>query len=168
MVCALSTMSFPLRSLSSRLSSGNQKPRESEVENHRAQDTAGLTGEGPETARLSKKQPLFTRIFSDTWTLEILCWLLALISLVIILIVLGIFNGQPLQNWNSGLTLNTLINVVSQIAQTAVFVPVAASISQMKWIWHSRTRPVGEMEDFDKASRGPLDSLWLVAKHPRW
>lgn len=160
-------MSFPLRDLSSRRSSGSPKP-EAEHENHHAQDTAGLTGEAPETTRMSKNQPFLTRIFSDTWTLEILCWLLALLSLVIILIVLGIFNGQPLQNWHSGLSLNTLINVVSQIAQTALFVPVAASISQMKWIWYSKIRPVGEMENFDKASRGPMDSLWLITKHPKW
>lgn len=88
--------------------------------------------------------------------------------MVIIFIVLGIFNDQPLRSWHSGLSLNTLINVVSQIAQTAVFVPVAASISQMKWIWYSKSKPVEEIEDFDKASRGPMDSLWLITKHPKW
>jgi hypothetical protein len=161
-------MSFPMRDLSSRRSSGSQEPGEVEHESHHAPDTAGLTGKAREIARLTEKQPFFTRIFSDTWTLEILCWFLALLSIIIIVIVLRVFNGQSLQKWHSGLSLNTVINVVSQIAQTAVFVPVAASISQMKWIWYSKIRPVGEMEDFDKASRGPMDSLWLITKHPKW
>jgi len=60
-------MSFPLRDLSSRRSSGSPKP-EAEHENHHAQDTAGLTGEAPENTRLTKKQSFLTRIFSDTWT----------------------------------------------------------------------------------------------------
>ncbi|KAK4694881.1 hypothetical protein P7C71_g2768, partial [Lecanoromycetidae sp. Uapishka_2] len=88
--------------------------------------------------------------------------------MAIILIVLAIFNNQPLHRWHSGLSLNTLINVLSQVAQTAVTVPIAASIAQMKWIWYSKRRPIGEMEDFDKAIRGPIDSLWMVRKHPKW
>lgn len=161
-------MSFPSQDVPSRRSSGSPKPGEIEQYENDAQDTAGLTGYSIETAKSTKKQSSFTRNLDDNWTLEILCWLLALVSLAIILIVLGKFNNQPLNNWHSGLSLNTLINVVSQIAQTAVFVPVAASISQLKWIWYSKSRPVGEMKDFDKASRGPIDSLWLIVKHPKW
>lgn len=161
-------MSFPMQDVSSRRSSGSPRPGEIEQDENQTRDTAGLTGYSIKTERSTKKQSSFTRIFADTWTLEILCWLLALVSLVIILIVLAKFNGQLLRNWHSGLSLNTFINVVSQIAQTAVFVPVAASISQLKWIWYSKSRPVGEMEAFDKASRGPIDSLWLIAKHPKW
>ena len=163
------TMSFKMRHLSSGPSSGSQKLEEAEHENRHAPDTAALTGEAARgTSRSTKKQPFFSRIFSRAWTLEILCWLLALLSIIVIVIVLGIFNDQPLQNWRSGLSLNTFINVVSQIAQTAVFVPVAAAISQTKWLRYSKFNPVGELEDFDKASRGPIDSLWLITKHPKW
>lgn len=161
-------MSFLMQDVLSRRSSGSPKPGEPEQYDGHARDTASLTRYPGDPAGSTRKQSSITRSFSDTWTLEFLCWLLALVSLVTILIVLCEFNGQPLASWRSGVTLNTVINVVSQIAQTAVFVPVAASISQLKWISYSKARPVGDMEDFDKASRGPMDSLWLMAKHPKW
>ena len=116
------------------------------------------------------RQSFHDRIFTRTWAVELLCWFLALVSLLVIIIVVRVFNGQPLQNWRSGLTLNTLISVVSQIAQTAVLVPVASSISQLKWIWFGKgeKRAIGDMEPFDKASRGPIDSLRLILNHPTW
>ena len=161
------TMSIRLHNIVNRSSSNGPRWQKIDDENT-TQDTAGLTTDATKTAKATKQQSLYTRIFSDTWTLEILCWLLALLSLVIIIIVLAVFNGQSLENWHSGLTLNTLISIASQIAQTAVFVPVAASISQLKWIWYSKSRPVAGIGDFDKASRGPIDSLLLITKHPRW
>ncbi|MCJ1270468.1 hypothetical protein MMC22_010365 [Lobaria immixta] len=133
-----------------------------------ARDTARLSSGAPEAESHSPKQSLYTRIFDESWGFEVLLWFVALLSLVVILVILGMFNGQPLQNWHSGLTVNTLLHVLSQIAQSAVFVPVASSISQLKWIWYDKRRAIGEMEDFDKASRGLIDSLRLIMKRPKW
>lgn len=133
-----------------------------------ARDAARLSSGAPEAESHSRKQSLYTRIFDESWGFEVLLWFVALLSLVVILVILGMFNGQPLQNWHSGLTVNTLLHVLSQIAQSAVFVPVASSISQLKWIWYDKRRAIGEMEDFDKASRGLIDSLRLIMKRPKW
>lgn len=86
------------------------------------------------------------------------------------MILIGVFNGQPLQNWHSGLTLSTLINVVSRIAQTAAFVPVASLISQLMWVRHGKgeKRAIGDIEPFDKAIRGPVDGVRFICKHPTW
>ena len=110
---------------------------------------------------------LFTRAFTSSWGFEFLCWLLAAASLVVIIIVLAIFNGVPLANWHSSITLNTLVNVLSTIGQIAILVPVAESISQLKWLWYRRSRAIGDMEAFDEASRGPISSIWLVLKRPK-
>ena len=136
-----------------------------------AQSSAGIADDSQTSAQpFLSRQSFHDRIFTKTWALELLCWFLALISLLVIIIVVEVFNGHPLQDWHSGLTLNTLINVVSQIAQTAVFVPVASSISQMKWIWFEKgeKRAIRDIEPFDKASRGPIDSLRLISNHPTW
>ena len=58
--------------------------------------------------------------------------MLAMLSTVIILVVLAVFRKQPISHWHSNITLNTLVNVVSQIAQTAILVAVAACISHLK------------------------------------
>lgn len=139
---------------------------EREREFHR--DAVRLSNDTAEAESHVPKQSLYARIFDESWGFEILLWIVALLSLVVILITLGIFNNQPLQNWHSGLRVNTLLNVLSQIAQTAVFVPVASSISQLKWIWYDKSRAIGEMEDFDNASRGLIDSLRLILKRPKW
>jgi len=161
-------MSIPLHSITTRSSSSSPTREEIDHEYLPQEDTAGLTADVTRTATATTQQSIFTRIFSETWTSEILCWLLALLSLVIIIIILAVFHGQPLANWHSRLTLNTLISIGSQIAQTAVFVPVAASNSQLKWIWYSKSRPMADIGDFDKASRGPIDGLLLITKHPKW
>ena len=153
-----------MQDFSSRRSSATPKPGEIDLEHHNAADTAGLTEKASNVATSKGTKSAF----SDTWTLEILCWLLALLCLIIILVVLGVTNDKALRHWGSNLSLNTLINILSQIAQTAVFVPVAASISQMKWIWCTKVRPLRALEDFDKASRGPMDSLRLITKYPKW
>ena len=111
---------------------------------------------------------LLIRIITGSWGLELLCWVVAALSLAVIIVVLAIFNGQPLSNWHSGITVNALINVISTVGQTSILGPVAESISQLKWIWYRRGQPVGDMEDFDKASRGPIDSLLLIVKRPKW
>lgn len=155
--------SIPLQEvLSSPFLSADEREREF----HR--DAVRLSNDAAEAESHIPKQSLYTRIFDESWGFEILLWIVALLSLVVILITLGIFHNQPLQNWHSGLTANTLLNVLSQIAQTAVFVPVASSISQLKWIWYDKSRAIGEMEDFDNASRGPIDSLRLILKRPKW
>ena len=135
------------------------------------QNSAGITDNSQTSAQPSiSRQSFHDRIFTKTWILELLCWFLALISVLVIIIVVGVFNGHPLQEWHSGLTPNTVINVVSQIAQTAVFVPIASSISQLKWIWFGKgeKKAIGDIEPFDKASRGPIDSLRLILNHPTW
>jgi len=138
-------MSIPLHSIATRSSSSSPTREEIDHEYLPQEDTAGLTADATRNATATTQQSFFTRIISDTWTSEIFYWLIALLSLVIIIIVLAVFNGQPLANWHSGLTPNTLISIASQIARSAVSVPVAASISQLKWIWYSRSRPVADI-----------------------
>ena len=96
------------------------------------------------------------------WGFEILTWLLATLSTVIILVALAIFRNQPVSHWHSDITLNAVVSVVSQIAQTAILVPVAACISQMKWIWVRKEARLRDMDEIHDASRGPLATLFLL------
>ena len=114
------------------------------------------------------KYLLLNRISEESWVAEILALCIAALATVIIIIILVIFKDKPLTQWRSRVTINTLVNFISQAAQTALLLPVASSISQMKWIHFQRKRePLGDMEDFDKASRQIFDSLLLVFKLPK-
>lgn len=114
------------------------------------------------------KSMLNNRLFEGSWIAEILALCVATLATLIIIIILAMFKDKPLTQWHSRVTINALVNFVSQAAQTALLLPVASSISQMKWIYFQRKRePLGDMEDFDKASRQIFDNLLLVFKLPK-
>ena len=74
-------------------------------------------------------------------------------------------DNRSLASWNFvfGVTLNTLIAVLSTLSRTALMVPVASCISQLKWIHLvGASRPLREVQVFDDASRGPWGSLELI------
>lgn len=56
------------------------------------------------------------------------------------------------------------MNVVSQIAQTAILVPVAACIGQLKWLWVRKEAQLQDMDKINDASSGPLSSVFLLHK----
>ena len=114
------------------------------------------------------KRSLYARLFKGTWLSEIIALSLAAICILLIVIILAIFKSRPLSHWHARITINTLINFVSQLAQTALVIPLASSVSQLKWLWYRKPRSLSSIDDFDKASRQPLDSIILAFKHRRW
>ena len=84
--------------------------------------------------------------------------------LLALLILLGLFNNNPLSDWHSGLTLNTIIAVVSQLVQMVLLVPIASSLSQLQWLWFRDRKPLKDISYFQDASTGLMSSLVLVYK----
>ena len=104
------------------------------------------------------------RLGKNSWTRELLAWALAAIALMILIIVLATYNGKPLDDWHSGVSINTLVNVLTTIASIALIYPVASAIAQMRWLsLAKRESPVADMESFGS---GPIDIVVMVWKHP--
>lgn len=79
-------------------------------------------------------------------------------------IVLAIFDGRPIFDWN-GVTLNAIISVLSVAIKSSLTFAVAELIGQWKWILFSRdARPLMDFERIDMASRGPLGSFRVLAR----
>jgi Protein of unknown function (DUF3176) len=98
-----------------------------------------------------------------SWTVEIISFAIALLSLATIIGVLAHYNGESMPNWPSGMTLNTLIAVLTAIANAALASPLQQGMSQLKWIIFKREiRPLTDMEVFDDASRGIWGSIKLL------
>ena len=116
----------------------------------------------------SEKPRLHKKVVKASWFGELLAWLLAALSITIVAIMLMAFKDKKLSGWHSHITINTMINFLSQFAQTALLIPLASSISQLKWIHYQQTRPLSNFDDFDKASRQPIDNFILLWKHPHW
>ena len=79
-----------------------------------------------------------------------------------IAIILLRFNGRPLTDWPFSITLNTFISLLATLARAALALPIAESISQLKWVWFQRSHRLLDVQAFDSASRGPLGSLSLL------
>ncbi|KAI1452754.1 hypothetical protein F4805DRAFT_470619 [Annulohypoxylon moriforme] len=80
--------------------------------------------------------------------------------------ILAHFNGQKLPEWPFSINLNTLIALISTFMRAAMLVCVAEIISQTKWTWLSRPRPLSHLQYFDEASRSFAGSLSLLFVAP--
>lgn len=98
-----------------------------------------------------------------SWTVEIICFAIALSALAAVIGVLAHYNRKPMPEWPTGITLNTLIAILTAIANAALATPLQQGLSQLKWINFKReSRPLTDMEVFDDASRGIWGSIKLL------
>ncbi|KAF6840725.1 hypothetical protein CMUS01_03822 [Colletotrichum musicola] len=105
----------------------------------------------------------------DGWWLETICCLLSIACLAALIVFLGIYDNQSLPELPSGITVNTVIALLSTIARTAFTIPVAEGLSQCKWNWFKqKPRPLRDLDLFDQASRGPWGSLSLLVRTKGW
>jgi len=113
---------------------------------------------------LQPEPSFYSRLVESSWTLEVLAWILAAAALVILIAVLAVFNGKSLSHWHSGVSINTLVNVLTTIASVALIFPVASGIAQMRWLWLAKGQsPVADIESFGS---GPIDIFVMLWKHP--
>jgi hypothetical protein len=102
------------------------------------------------------------------WLFEVLGAILAVCSMLALLGTLLAYQNRVAQNLSNGITLNGLVAVLSTICRTALLIPVASGISQGKWLWfssdraHQKGQNIGDLETFDKASRGAWGSFQLL------
>ncbi|PQE11513.1 acid phosphatase protein [Rutstroemia sp. NJR-2017a BVV2] len=101
------------------------------------------------------------------WLLEIVALLIGTISVIAICIVLRHYQDKPAPKANTiggvGITLNTVISILTTIGSSSLLLAVAECISQQKWVWFSGSaKPLTELEAFDNGSRGASGSLMLL------
>ena len=68
----------------------------------------------------------------------------------------------PLPQLPYNVSINTLISVFMAIMKTAMLVIVTEGLSQLKWGWFRKRRPLQHLARYDAASRGPWASLKLL------
>jgi hypothetical protein len=106
-------------------------------------------------------RPRWRRILSGWWP-EMLSCAVSIISTISLVFVLRNYNNNALPQWPLGLTLNTLIAFLATVSRSTFIIPVNECVSQSKWLWFRRNKPLKDFQTFDEASRGPWGSLKLV------
>jgi hypothetical protein len=100
-----------------------------------------------------------------TWIPDVICLLIGIGAIASIIGVLAHFNGRTLPAWPYSITLNTIIALLTALANGTLAVPLSNGISQMKWDHFKKDRPfLTDLDLFDQASRGPLGAFKLIAR----
>lgn len=96
------------------------------------------------------------------WWLEALLLLFMLAALAAIFVTTWRYQNKPVPKWPHRISVNTLNAVYGVILKSTMVVVVSAGLSQLKWAWHQKSRPLRDIEYWDQASRGAWGSLLLI------
>ncbi|KAF2033506.1 hypothetical protein EK21DRAFT_37841, partial [Setomelanomma holmii] len=72
-----------------------------------------------------------------------------------IVAVLARVDDSPIARWPYPIQPASLVAIFSAIAKSALLIPIAVCLSQLKWSYFEQPRELGYMQVFDDASRGP-------------
>ncbi|KAG8169811.1 hypothetical protein KVR01_000556 [Diaporthe batatas] len=97
------------------------------------------------------------------WWWELIAMLLSLVSAALLIPVLVKVDGLAVEDWPYAILPNTLLSILTNVTKTAMMVPIAACLSQMKWDhFYHRANPLDHLQLYDEASRGPYGSFMLI------
>ncbi|KAK8085882.1 hypothetical protein PG997_007153 [Apiospora hydei] len=64
-----------------------------------------------------------------------------------------------------GITINSLVALLTSLSRLAFMVPLVQGMSQLKWVWFSsKPRPLSDFQLYDEASRGPWGGVKILFK----
>jgi hypothetical protein len=123
-----------------------------------------IVSEPTHTLSLRSDRPsIIRRLILDSWICETIAMSFSIGCLVAIMIVVGAYDGQRIPQFISGLTLNTIISVLSTASRSSLIFVASATIGQLKWCWLKRSpRPINDIQAMDNASRGPLGAFEVL------
>ncbi|KAF3344595.1 hypothetical protein VdG2_07283 [Verticillium dahliae VDG2] len=88
----------------------------------------------------------------------------------LLFMMLGSIDQSPRLSWHGFLNIepNTYIAIIATASRTAITVPIASCLSQLKWRhFQNRAHRLNHLDLIDKASRGPwgsLQALFMLGK----
>ena len=98
----------------------------------------------------------------NAWRFEILSCLLFVLSLVAIFVTIYSHQGRPLPQWPYSISINSLVAIYVVILKAAMLFVAAEGLSQLKWSWFKRSRPLEDLTRYDMASRGAWGAVRLL------
>jgi hypothetical protein len=84
--------------------------------------------------QINRLRLFVVRFFVEWWLLEILSWCFSAICMAAISGVLLYYDGKEIPQWPMGLTINGFISILSGLSKSALLLPTAEAIGQLKWV----------------------------------
>jgi hypothetical protein len=107
-------------------------------------------------------------VLGNDWWGELLSSLCSFGCVALLVLVLREFDQKKLSQWPFDFSLNTTVSLLTTLAKLALMVPVTECISQLKWLWFTKSsKAVLDLETYDSAIRGPLGCVKFLVKLPR-
>ncbi|KAL4901138.1 hypothetical protein BDW74DRAFT_181992 [Aspergillus multicolor] len=102
----------------------------------------------------------------DTWFWEILALIFGVFAFITIFVILAVLDQKPSPTLPSGITLNTIIFILSTSSKSPLIFAISSAIGQLKWIAFRRgKKPLSDLQLADDAGRGPLGSFWIIVRY---
>ncbi|KAJ6035881.1 hypothetical protein N7540_000160 [Penicillium herquei] len=76
--------------------------------------------------------------------------------------VLRVYENQPVPDLPYGVTLNTVISILSTGSKSSLLFVVGECMGQLKWVAFQSLKPIVYLQAYDSASRGPLGSFLIL------
>lgn len=112
---------------------------------------------GPLPKAVSTRHP---SVLSRFWWWDIFGSVISLVCLVLLFAFLTSIDNTRVAQWRWTVLPNALVSFLATIARSALLLPVAECLGQLKWIYFKdRPSKLIELQRFDDASRGPWGSL---------
>ena len=102
------------------------------------------------------------------WVGDLLAWLIACVGLLVIVSLLAHWNGRRTADWSSHIQISTLISTLASITYLFLMIPIASSISQLKWNHFVSRKALYDFHTIDQASRSVFACVTLVLSKPLW
>ena len=82
--------------------------------------------------------PYQSNSLRKSWGIEMLSALFSILCVVAMVIILYKIDGRVLSTWTIAVSPNAVISVLSTASKAAMILPVAESLSQLKWLYLER------------------------------
>lgn len=118
----------------------------------------------PDSQALHRDEPtMIRRLLLDSWLCEAVAMSFSIGCLAAIVIVVGAHNGKRIPQFILGLTLNTIISVLSTASKASLMFVLSNILGQVKWCWMEQSgRRIFDIQALDNASRGPLGAFDIL------
>ncbi|KAL4879287.1 hypothetical protein BJY04DRAFT_220407 [Aspergillus karnatakaensis] len=117
-------------------------------------------------SRQEKQTSRWLRLSLDTWLWEVIAIVSSLPFFIAILTLLFVCDQKQSPKLPSGITLNTIVSILSTASKSSLIFAMSSAIGQLKWISFRKERaPLYDLQLADDAGRGPLGSFLILLRY---